>query len=351
VHVYVNNAKTTLAAGLGTGVTTMTVADASMLPALGDGEGIPMTLTHPSLPDTYEVVLVTDVSGAPDLIVQRSYENDQQDWPSGTDVRANITAGMLGVFLQQDEDTKVVRMRSGNGVLLGSVNASSTTAYSNSAVINGRSRMSNAVQISGRPVLQLAGPSGSGLDLEFSRVHVGGTIPVNLGNVAAWADGDYRRGSVVAPSTPDGYQYWLEIEDINADYLTISGEPAFSGDGNPVSVTGGTFWATPTPAVFTTNNMLGLVVTEVGFICQRYEASTPPTVSIGTDSAPTRYANAVSLASISGHDTVHRIPISAGGAIVNYEALRFEVTTPAAGGRCLGRFYWHGFFVELDSSL
>lgn len=351
-HLYVNNAKTTLAVALGIGATTMTVDSAGMLPTPSAGETIPLTLTHGTLPGVYEVVHVTDTAGAPALAVTRAVEGTEQDWPIGTDVKANITAGMLGVLLQQDAESKVVSMPSGNAVLLGGgTRASSSTAFSGSAVINGRSRMSNVVQISGRPVLQLAGPSGSGLGLEFSRVHVGGTPPVDLGTVAAWADGDFRRGSVVRPSTPDGYQYWLEIDDINADYLSITGEPAFPGAGNPVDVTGGTFWATPTPADISTNNMLGLVVTEVGFICQKWGASSPPSVSIGTASAPTRYASAVSLTSINGDQTIHRIPIAAGGAVVNYEALRFQVTTPAGSGRCLGRFYWHGFFVELDDAL
>ena len=350
-HVYVNNAKTTLASALDIGETTMTVVDASMLPSLSEGELLPLTLTHPTLAGEYEVVHVTDVSGAPDLVVIRAIEGTEQDWPIGADVKANITAGMLGALLQQDAESKVIAMPSGNGVLFGSTEASSSTAFSGSFVANGRSRVSNAVQISGRPTLQLAGPTGSGLDLNYSHIHIGGTVPLELGTVPSWADGDYRRGSVVQPTTPDGYQYWLEIEDINADYLTITGEPAWPGGGDPVDVTGGTFWPVETPADHSTKNLSDLVITEVGFICQKYTASAPPSVSIGTASDPTRFANAVSLTALTAAGTVHRIPIAAGGAIVKFEALRFQVTTPAASGRCLGRFYWHGFFVELDSAL
>lgn len=350
-HVYVNNAETTLAVGLNTGEEAMTVANASMLPSLSEGAGgIALTLTHSSFPGLFEVVLVTDVSGAPELLVTRGYEGDQQDWPIGTHVRGNITARMLGAMLQQDDETKVVRMPSGNAVLLGSVKASSTTAFSGSFVGNGKSRMASAVQISGFPILQLAATDGNDLDRNFSNMHIGGTPPMELGMVPTWADGQYRRGSVVAPTTPTGYQYWLEINDINTDYLSLAGEPAFSGE-NPVDVDGGTFWAIETPADFSTGNVQGLVVTEVGFICQRYGGSAPPSVSIGTASAPTRYANAQSMTSITASNTIHRFPIAVGGPIVHFEALRFQVTTPAAGGRCLGRFYWHGFFVELDDAL
>lgn len=351
-NVYVNNGKTTLAAGLDTGETTMTVADASMFPSLSAGQSLPLTITHSTLPGEFEVVHVTDVSGAPDLVVTRAVEGAEQDWPTGADVKANITAGMLDVLLQQDAETKVVRMPSGNAILLGNqTEASTSTAFSNSFVVNGRSRKSGAVQISGRPILQLAGPSGSGVDVELSHTHVGGTVPLDLGTVPAWADGSYRRGSVVQPSTPDGYQYWLEIDDINTDSLSLTGEPAFPGDGNPVDVDGGTFWAVSTPADCSTDNVQELVITAVGFICQRYDASSPPSVSIGTESNATRFANNVSLSGITGDGTVHHIPITMSGAIVNFEGLRFQVTTPAASGRCLGRFYWHGFFVELDSAL
>jgi hypothetical protein len=63
-------------------------------------------------------------------------------------------------------------------------------------------------------------------------------------------------------------------------------------------------------------------------------------------SAPTRFANGVTLSQITGNNCVHRIILSAGGAMVTGEALTFAVDTAAAGGRCMGRFYWRGIFIE-----
>lgn len=353
MHLYANNAQALLAAALDTGETTMTVDDASLFPEVlsGSGNGVPLTLTHSSLPDTYEVVLVTSTEGAPDLVVQRGYESDEQDWPIGTKVAANITARMLRVMLQQGADG-VVRAPSGSSLVMGGSAASTTTSGSSSFVVNGRSRLARAVQVSGYPILQLArSANGGNIDVNFSRIHVGGTVPVDIGVPATWASGNFRRGSVVVPTTPDGYQYWLDIDDIEANSLTVSTEPAWPGDGSSVDITGGTWWAVETPADFLTDSMQGLIVTEVGFICQKYGGSAPPSVSIGTESNPTRYASAVSLTAINADKTIHRIPIADGGVAVDFEALRFQVTTPAATGRCLGRFYWHGFFVELDSAL
>jgi hypothetical protein len=172
----------------------------------------------------------------------------------------------------------------------------------------------------------------------------------------AWAAGGYnnfKQGAVFTPSTPNGYQYWADVVVEKAiDSLTFSEEPALI-PGEILSVLDtednslrGNLVPQVMPVVQSTNFRHPLMVTEVGFMGRASTGVTQmPVVSIGTEADPTRFANAVSLDSLvaSGNLGVHRIPIAAGGALV--EDIKVTVTQAGVGGPIPGRFYWRGVFM------
>lgn len=355
MHLFSNNAETTLAAALDAdaGDINMQVASATLFQVIGAGDGnIQLaTLTHPDLAGLYEVVAIVETDGV-NWTVVRETEGAVQAWPIGTKVEARITANMLGTFLQRDPDTGRVSNPNGGGSFALSGSVAGDAKSTASLVFGGASRVANSIQLSGRPYLQLTrSDDGSSIDYNLSYESVGGSIPVDLGSAATWAAGDYYRGSVVVPTVPDGYQYWLAISSPDDSLSNDATEPAFDGLGGGAASAAGWWFPTVLPIDFTTENFVGLMVTEVGFIAHVATASGLPSVSIGTPTNATRFANNVSLSQITAGGMVHRIPLSGGGALLNSEPLRFKVDTAATGGRFLGRFYWRGFFIETNSSL
>ena len=326
------------------------------------------TLTHPSLPGVYEIVGVAAHAASTDVFtVVRAQEGTVvQAWPPGTLMSARITAGMLSSFLRSDTGGVITKGLGGgdkDGVfvfdLANSDNYTSVAGSSENAaaasqfVFRGRSRVPNAVQLSGYPVLQIidARPSDgyapTAHDTNFSYPSVGGSFPVDLGVPRVWAADTFHRGSVVIPPTPDGFQYWIDPAEWNSS--TEGLEPVWGGDIDPTPAGSGFWVPTAMPIDFTLSLQSRLVVTEVGFFSHLYSAVDSPVVSIGTAAAPTRFASSVPLDQITGNVQVHRIPVTAGGALA--EELRFQLVTAATGGRVLGRFYWRGFFVETSNLL
>lgn len=359
-HLFSNNAETTLDVAVDFDDTTLTVTGADtaagvfsafLSPSGGDVQLA--TLFDPLDPTVYEVVKITAVDGL-DFTVEREYEGSAQDWAPGTIISARITAKTLQSFLQRDPNTSMV---SGQGegasgpasFLFGAGALSYDVRYSTTLVLGGRSRIEGGVQLSGWPTLQkLRSSAGiSGYDRNVAYESWGGTIHVDLGTAIDWAtDNNYQRGMVVSPTTPDGNQYTLDITSVEESGSSSAGaEPTWNTSG-ATAVSNGNWYPVPLPVVVGTGTMRNVLITEVGFICDIYDASSPPVVSIGTGAAPTRFANGVTLSQLaSPGNCVHRIILSTGGAMVS-DALVFSVDTEAAGGRCMGRFYWRGIFIE-----
>lgn len=359
LHKFSNNAETTLAATFADSTDTSMVvsgddtAEGTFAAFLSNGQ--PATLTHASFPGMYEVVLITGQAGTTFTVV-REYEGVAQEWPIGTLVSARITAKVLDHFLQRDPQTGVVSAPDGlndaKSFVLGEGAASTDTRDSNAIVVGGRSRIVDGIQLSGWNTLQLirSQSGATAFDRNFASESVGGSIPVDLGVADAWDDGTARgRSAVVAPTTPDGNQYWLDITDINANSVSsVAGEPTWNTTGATPYGDDASWYPTALPVDISTGELRNVLITEVGFIAFKYTAAAPPVVDIGTDAAPTRFADGVTLSQITADGCVHRIPLTTGGLMVVGEGLRFRVDTAASGGRCMGRFYWRGIFIELD---
>lgn len=371
MHRFSNNAVSTLASGIDNFATTITLAAGGgalfNVPTYADGTIQPATLTHESAPGLSEIVWLVGGGGSDTFVIERSVEGSTPlVWPAGTKVSARVTAGMLGSFLQLNQQGRIVRP--GGWPLMQNVyefapqGRRTLNSRENVFAFNGRSYGDNVVQISAYPVLQnypsrnppFVTSAGALHDQGFSTPSVGGSDFVDLGVPPAWANNAYYyQGSVVVPTGGGTKQFSLQLlDEQNLIFVPLGAtEPDFVN--GPLSVTDGGevrgYW-TPTDLPIDIQRTFvyrhRLVVTEVGFIASRFSASTPPVVSIGTLAAPTRFANAVSLSQIAARGDVHRIPITAGGASI--DNIRFRLDTAATGGRFLGRFYWRGFFTALS---
>lgn len=377
--LFSNNSEAVLAEEIFTGTTVFTVvADGSentfRAPQLALPAGVQLaTLTNTAYPGEYEVIRITSRT-ADEFTVERGVEKITESdpegraiqgaaryWPAGTKMSARVTAGTLAGI----NSGEGLITRPGSVVIGVTVDADnyqtkaaseSTSPYS--LVFEGRSRMTGAVQLSGRPALQIENAAiGSDyttvrLDRNLSFPSVGGTFPVDLGVPATWSATNYPRGSVVIPTTPNGFQYWPELDDIDAAWLNSETEPNWAtvdGTTGGVEVTSygkpARWRPTAMPIEFEHSTSVPLVITEVGFIAHKVAATAVPSVSIGTAAVPGRFASNVALSQITGDGCIHRIPITTGGVIAR--ELHFKVVTAATGGQFLGRFYWRGFFVEL----
>lgn len=319
--------------GYGTIVTTGVGLDGFANPS--GTRSLRATITDATMPGQWEVVRIRQIDGV-NLVVDRGIElpwdaGGPMAWPAGAKVSVRLTAGMLESFMQMQE----------SGFF--------------GQVLSGADRFAAL----GYPALKSAWPqllanptsdwhrAGNGLPI------VGGSMFVDLGTPPAWAAGNFAHGDVVVPGTPDGCQYWACTNQSNAVYADAV--PDFQGMGThvPLDPTYPSlgYWVPVQMPVDLLVRLDGvrIVVEEVGFIASVVTASTPPTVSIGSDlgfsdARPTRFANAVSLSQITAGGESHRIPIAVGGQLS--DSLTFRVDTPAAGGRFSGRFYWRGFYVE-----
>lgn len=366
MHRFSNNAQSTLESVLAVDAETLVLVAGGGAafnvfpvdtedPFLLDGTYQAATLTHADLPGVYEVVYMVVFINDTFQIIRAQEGTEAQEWPAGAKVSANVTAGQLESFVQKGSGGPVDLASAGPLILRDArtddsdeVGSSSNTGF----VVNSKTRLRRTWSIGGNSVLQQTRARSSDQGLQTNAYEtIGSSIPVDLGTPRTWVAGQaYRRGAVVQPATPNGLQYWVDILSINdattsdttlefnsAPYERTTGGLTGSGpsewEGQPMPVVAEIFFSSEVRAV----------VTEVGFICHQYDATTPPSVSIGTTSDTTRFASAMSLTGLES-GSVHRIPIATGGLLVSN--LKFAVTTAADGGTCRGNFYWKGFVVE-----
>ncbi len=339
---YSNSAKGTLAVGIDSIETTITLDDtpgAYNFGYVGEGDFKRATITGAD-PDVYEIVYITSSDGISlSLTIERGKEGTRQlTWGVGSEISCRVTSGMLDNFLQQDEHG-VVRSRPGRP--------------SGTFVVNGR-LINSGVMLGGYHVLPLitAQPTTTvgQQDRNMTRESVGGSLFVDLGNnIPTWVTNTYYSDrSIVRPTTPNGYVYLLETFTVYGAAQSAT-EPDWGFGGDVVESTiGGTpsgSWI-PLPDPLVVTLVFGgkkLLLSEVGFICMGYDTvTTPPSVSVGVPGNLTRFANAVSLTGVTATNKVWRVPVTTDELV---SGLVFTLDT-AATGSLTGRFYWRGAFIE-----
>lgn len=332
-----------------------------------DGGVQPLTLTHSSMPGLYEIVYLKGRSDRRFTVERGQEETLVLAWPIGTKVSANVTAGMLQNLLQ--DDGRVAATNFNGAVLIGAgvpASASNAPVGRDSFLFRSRARAERLVQFAAYPALHAhmaaraedRGRYSNDQDLALSHEATGASVHVDIGVPPVWASGaSYGQGRVVAPTIPNGYQYWLDL-DLHSGFGSFSSdtEPAFTADGYNTALYEGEYpnetflgnWVpTPMPVRKVSYFRFPMLVTEVGFIGRVNGTLTQiPTVSIGTESAPTLLANAVALDQLApeGELSAHRILIPGGGQLLNQ--LQFTVNQSGVGASVKGRFYWRGIFYS-----
>lgn len=345
--LFANNAETTLSVAAFLGDTTLTAASdgsANMFrsPQLsGSSYAYQLaTLTHPDYPGAYEVVRIfnrVDNVFAVDRGVETVYGGDPEGitaqgaaraWPVGTKLSARVTEGTLRSFASAAESEARIALQKYPKFI------AHPDAYMDENILFSSVGATFFVDL-GVPTKTFA-PSGSQTVL--------------------------GRSDVVVPATPNGFQYRVEIDELSEFNLYLTtGEPNWSNLDPTTGAIEGTVYGSqvgrdityrlrPTAMPVNFGQELisfegKIVLTEVGFIAYAVTATTPPSVSIGTDVNQSLFASNVGLTQITGSSGVHRIPITTGGELVT--KLHYKVDTAATGGSFVGRFYWRGFLVAV----
>ena len=194
--VFANNVNTTLAAGINSTATTITLTSSAHLPTLVAGEIFALTLNDAATQSVYEIVYVTAISGATLTVIRGQENTAAQSWLTNDYAYASNTAGILGSFIQSGSEP-------GSGFVVlnptsqqsGSTNVSGTgnSGSGNASVAGdggfGRSASSGAV---------LLGGSASSAEIDYG-VTTSGVVTVNK---PLAIEGAVSGGVVTAPLAP-----------------------------------------------------------------------------------------------------------------------------------------------------
>jgi hypothetical protein len=177
----------------------------------------------------------------------------------------------------------------------------------------------------------------------------------------AWGAGvNYFHGDIVQPTVPDGFQYRAWLEDnpnaLTSKLIGTSGisEPFWAGSVDDLNIT----WIRQSPAqgysMQSPPSGTVFIPTLFGFMSHG-NVSAPLTemlVSVGAGIDDGRYVNAVDgVVEVFGADEYCMWPVQRTRAVTETEQIRFILNTASTTGRCVGRFFARGFFVELPDHL
>jgi hypothetical protein len=406
-QVFSNNAKSALAAVLPSWGGSATLVSAAGFAALSSGsenwEAVTLSNADESL---IEIVYVYNKAGNVLSISRAQEDTEALEWPIGTVVQGRITKGTLDRFAQVDNggDAKgqnalnlqpsrgyfnpeqvasginavavgMATKASGSGSTavgsyafatgagsLGVGSSAKSLAASSIALGNVTNRVPVAMMSAAVPMLPMADWSEQSELYQGSSEAVLCTPYFDLGVPATWAPNTvYHHGDIVIPPTPNGFQYVLYAEDdpvSPAAKLTVTSlatEPTWEttvGWSSDADVDGNGYWLASKPSVgyAMLNPSAGstFLPLQFGFMVHDTFSTLTgtPAVSIGVVGDPTRYVNAqnVNISSAHGFYLFTGTPAM---AVQATEHLLFTLTTAATAGRCVGRFFARGIFVEL----
>ena len=95
--VFKNNAKTTLASGINSSATSITVSDGSVFPSLTGSDIFFVTFDDGT---NNEIVKVTARSGNTLTVVRAQESTTARSFSTGDEAQLRLTAGILGLFSQ-----------------------------------------------------------------------------------------------------------------------------------------------------------------------------------------------------------------------------------------------------------
>lgn len=397
-QIYTNNAKSTLASGISSTDTTITLV-AGGVNALtylqwDDPSYFQVCTLIDKVTNEFEIISVVAAFGSTNtLTVVRGHEyTAAKNWPAGTVIESRITAGTMRKLIQNEADTydsvaiggvsnsdgfgvvAIGRYSNARGQQSVSIGESAIADGSKSVSIIGWAAKNRSTAINGVSITAANGWGVRGVPhlyrddwfypYDFSAYNgpdTTCTTPfVDLGNGVPWSAGStYTDGAVVVPIVPNGLQYHLYHGEYNPDaqpntITTGNAEPVWPlGDGDSVEDTGSSVYAEWICVDVSANGFsmdipsdFVFYPAEIGFICFNYaNVTAPPSISVGTTEDPTLFVNNQPLGNITGAQQRHGFTGFKHGVST---AMKFKASTPAAGvnSQFHGRFYIKGTFVQ-----
>ena len=331
-QLFSNNAAATLASDVSSTDTTITLATGTgaLFTSPASGQKELATLLKPT-DTTVPVEIIKIISRSGDILtVERGQEGTASAaWPaSSTSIQGRITAATLSSF-PQGVTTHI------NETFMNSFFAMAKMDEGN----DGNECLTNTAQ-----------------SVLFSPY-------IDIGVPPNWtASTAYHHGDIVIPSTPNGTQYrWnaensTSIPNTKQTLVTSSTEPTWpTGSGNSVADagTGAGMWVSMNiPGTYSMQTPPAgsiFVPLQFGFVAHgAFSALTgTPMVSIGSDN--TNSTSFVSWANltVSAPYGFQLFTPASNLAIQSGDNILFDINSPATTGRCVGRFFVQGFFVEL----
>lgn len=364
-QLYTNNASTTLAAGIASGATSITVASGAgalfASPSGGDWQMVTLTNADGS---AIEIVKVTGAAGDVLSIVRAQEGTTALAWATGDQVSARLTAGMLvrlaenkasgtdaialGVFAAASGQDALAIGKSAQAFSRGSIAIGQATAEREGQLIASAHACIPRDAWTAGYGSQYSAFSESGFSSHFA----------DLGSPPAWSSGHtVMDGDIVAPTTPNGFQYRVYAGSYVSGASNSRTEAAGSEPTWPTVI--GDSWGTGSGAsqidYVAANLATGMDETippgmvfypsEIGFICFTHSGVTAaPFISIGTAANPTLLVNNQQLTGITGEAQRHAFT----GFKHGITDLRIKLNTAAtgSGARFHGRFYARGVFIQ-----
>lgn len=307
------------------------------------------TITHKDMPGKYEIVNLLGYVDMPDdtrvLMVERAREDTQaQAWPVGAVMECRVTQSMLE---QLGADTLHHARHQAISVNLGD-------AFIDWGKGSGFEFIPGAYALGGLPVAPARGFGESELNGVFAGMAqqvegVGYSHMVELG---------------VAPNFNPAATYYpgdfAKSTDSPVNTYCMGRGNAFSGGAAPAlgespwvrfdPGSDGNIVALPRLGANGENTGIWFYPTEVGFICDAYGASTPPTITVKeVDYAGSVVGDLVSAKQLVGIGARQRIVLSS-AITKGIKGFHFVRSSTATGGTCRGRFYWKGLFVHSNDA-
>lgn len=307
------------------------------------------TITHKDMPGAYEIVNLLGYLDMPDdtrvLLVERAREDTQaQAWPVGSVMECRVTQGMLeqlGAATLHHPRHRAVSVNYGD-------------AFIDWGAAGGFEFIPGAYSLGGLPVAPSRGFGEGDLTGHSTRMAqqvegVGYSTMVELGVAPDYnPSATYYPGDFVKSTDSPFYTYCMGRGGAFAEGASPAlGESPWvrfdPGSDNDVV-------AFPRLGAGGENFGIWFYPTEIGFICDAYGASTPPTVTVKeVDYSGSVVGDLVTAKQLVGVGARQRIVLSS-TITKGIKGFHFVRSSMAAGGTCRGRFYWKGLFVHSNDA-
>lgn len=408
IRLFSNNAQTNLTVGIDNIITTLEVADGTIFSQPVTGQIEALTLEEGG---TREIVHLTSRTGNTLTVIRGAEGTTALSFTTAANISGYVTAGfansvLSGIDNQSDAlGTNALAIQKQRGASSQTASGSDSIAIGNSAEASAnfatslgylaRAAGSSSIAIGYSPLanqteataigssalalhtaatclrggrslfpfsLQGGGLSNPGQHpADFVGLELNATAPAtiipstpyDLSGGIPWSSSlALHFGHIVAPSTPNGFQYiWADDaypRDYDSAYTpsTINAtEPAWNAShGGFVSQANGSFYglnSTNYPISLPSNSRF--LVTDIIVVLHAVSGLTvAPVINVGSIGSPSSIASSVTLSDLTARFNVQRISVTASSTVSD---LQINVATPATATQMLCQFYFQGFLV------